>query len=312
MMEINTAKCVVCGGKELKVVDKQTQDYEYFVKPMRDLKIVYCKKCDSEFIYPRPTVEELISFYPLNYHTYNDDHGMIAGPLVRMRARVRARNFVRLIEPRPIRLFDVGTGDCRHFEHMKEFGDDFQFAGVEIKPEMVEAASKRGYQVQQGTLEEMDITSHKGAYDVVTMYQLVEHVLGPRMLFVKAFSLLKPGGYVLGQLPCRDSFERKIFGRYWSGYHYPRHIQMLSRQGLFGIIESAGFSEISIKSALHLIAGQSLQNFLVGKLGYRPKMTYGKVPIYSFILLCIAPFCLFEHLLGKGGMINFMARKPVD
>jgi SAM-dependent methyltransferase len=192
---------------------------------------------------------------------------------------------------------------------MSKYGE-FEFAGVEIKPEMVEAAAKRGYRVEPGTIESLDTTLYENRFDIVTMYQLVEHVLDPRLLFRKAFSILKPGGYVLGQLPSMDCIERLIFGRYWAGYHYPRHIQMITRNALRDLIREAGFVNVDVKSALHIHAAQSTQNFLIGTLGYHPKITYGKTPVYSSLLLLSAPFCLIEHLIDKGGMMNFMAKKP--
>jgi SAM-dependent methyltransferase len=310
-MNAPSTQCVICGGSDCYAVERQPSDYEYFVKPKRDLKVFHCRTCGSEFVYPRPTVDELVSFYPLDYHTYNDDHGFIAGALVSMRSKARARFFNKLFKTRPISLFDIGAGDCRHFKDMSKYGE-FEFAGVEIKPEMVEAAAKRGYHVESGTIESLDTTPYENYFDIVTMYQLVEHVLEPRLLFRKAFSILKPGGYIMGQLPSMDCIERQIFGRYWAGYHYPRHIQMLTRDALGNLIQNAGFTNVDIKSALHLHAAQSTQNFLIGKLGYHPKITYGKTPLYSSLLLLAAPFCLVEHLIDKGGMMNFMAQKPLS
>jgi SAM-dependent methyltransferase len=309
-MNSNSTQCVICGGLDNYRVDRQPDDYEYFVKPERDLSVYRCRTCGSEFVYPRPTADELVSFYPNNYHTYNDDHGFIAGTLVALRSKARARFFNQLIKTRPIHLFDVGAGDCRHFKDMSQYGS-FEFAGVEIKPEMVEAAAQRGYRVEPGTIEDLDTTPYENRSDIVTMYQLVEHVLDPQLLFRKALSILKPGGYIVGQLPSMDCLERHVFGRYWAGYHYPRHIQMLTRKALAALIAQSGFSNVEVTSALHIHAAQSAQNFIIGALGYRAKMIYGKTPIYSSLLLLAAPFCLAEHLIGKGGMMNFIARKPI-
>jgi SAM-dependent methyltransferase len=308
--ENGSARCAICGGSDHYTIDGQPRDYEYFIEPKRGFKVLHCRTCGSEFVHPRPTVDEAVSFYPLDYHPYNDDLGIIAGPLVAMRSTVRAQFINKLIKSRPIHLFDVGTGDCRHFNDMKKYGD-YEFAGIEIKPEMVEAAARRGYRVELGSIEDLDTTPYENKFDMVTMFQLVEHALDPRLLFRKAFSILKPGGYIMGQLPNKDCIERMIFGRYWSGYHYPRHLQMLAPNALTDLICQSGFGDIEVRSALHLIAAQSVQNFLVGKLGYRPKMAYGKMPIYSLLLLLVAPFCLVEHAIGKGGMMNFMAMKPL-
>ncbi len=300
--------CVICGARSTGPLSAQPVDYEYSVQPARSLTVYLCHGCGSRFVHPRPTVEEMLSFYPSNYHAYHEDHGSVAGVLVARRSKARAGGYRRLVGKDPIRLFDVGTGDCRHFQDLSRYGR-FEFAGVELNPGMVEAARRRGYDVQQGTLEELDTCAYQGRFDLVTMYQLVEHVGDPRLLFDKALALLKPGGYVLGQLPCMDSLERRIFGRYWAGYHYPRHLQMFSKRGMRGLLEAAGFGEVSVSTALHLQAGLSLQNLLLGKMGYRPRMVYGKTPAYSLLLLAVTPFCAIEFLFRQGGMMNFRARR---
>jgi hypothetical protein len=108
-----------------------------------------------------------------------------------------------------------------------------------------------------------------------------------------------------------DSFERRIFGRYWAGYHYPRHLQMFTRWGLHSLLHQTGFSGVAVKGALHLQATISLQNFLVAKLGYQAKITYGKTPLYPLLMIAVAPYCIFEHLCGQGGMMDFKAQKPL-
>jgi len=301
--------CIICQQPHCAESAFQPADYEYRVLPIRPLRIYGCSSCGSQFIFPRPSVEEVISFYPDDYHAYHDDHGFVARILVKCRSAWRARQYMALIKERPIRLFDVGTGDCRHFDDLAERGS-FQFGGVEIKPEMAARARARGYDVITGTLESLDVKAHEEEYHLVTMYQLAEHVPDPIMLFRKAWTLLKPGGYVLGQLPCKDSWERRLFGRYWAGYHYPRHLQMFTKKALAQLLKGSGFSSISLQSALHLQAGLSLQNVVVGKLEHRTRMIHGKVPYYSALLLAVAPFCLLEYSCGRAGMINFRARKP--
>ena len=150
---------------------------------------------------------------------------------------------------------------------------------------------------------------HRGRYDLVSMNHLIEHVFDPLLLVERAFQLLRPGGYVLGQLPCLDGWERRIFGHNWGGYHFPRHLQGLSRNGLEHVLRSAGFEDIRITSALHLQTALSLQNTLV-HVGWKPKMRHGKCPLYSFLLLAAAPFEVAAWVAGRTGVINFHARKP--
>src|SRR6185369_5691375 len=109
---------------------------------------------------------------------------------------------------------------------------DLTFAGVEINPEMAERARAHGYDVETGTLERMDLTRHTGRYDIVSMNHVLEHVNDPREVVRRTHSLLKPGGWVVGQLPTKSSWEYRAFRGRWAGYHYPRHLQIFTREAL--------------------------------------------------------------------------------
>lgn len=302
-------KCIICGGEDAKYLTKQPEDYEYSVKPSRNFREIRCSTCSSTFLYPRPTVDELISFYPEDYWAYHKGHGLITEMLLSLRSKFRAWQISKIAEGRPLNVFDVGTGDCSHFDALKRYGN-FTFAGVEINPEMANLAREKGYEVEEGILEDIDITHYKEKFDIANVYHIIEHVLYPKLFLEKIYSLLRPGGYVIGQLPCMDGLEQKIFGRYWAGYHYPRHLQVFSRKGIEDILKGVGFEDISVRTALNVQPAISLQNFLVGKLKYKTKMISGKTPIYTVILMFIAPFCIMEYALDNGCIINIRAVKP--
>jgi SAM-dependent methyltransferase len=301
-----TSQCPVCGSERSRLRRSDVEDFEYFVEPSQHLVVQECVDCVSQFLHPRPGVEELVGFYPPSYHAYNENHGRVATMLVRTRARVRARQYQRLFGGPRGRLFDVGTGDCRHFDELRRFCD-IECAGVELNPAVAEQGRARGYDVAVGTLETMDLTGHVGRYDLVSMNHVLEHVLEPRVAADRARQLLRPGGHLVGQLPTVTSWEARIFGRRWGGYHYPRHLQMFSREGLARSLASAGFADIHIRSAPHIQTAVSLQNTLVSR-GWRPEMSYGKTPAYSALLVAVAPFELVAYACDRGGIIDFSAR----
>jgi SAM-dependent methyltransferase len=257
-------------------------------------------------LYPRPIESELPSFYPADYHAYNENHGRLAKLLVAIRARSRARTYGQLIAHSPGRIFDVGTGDCRHFDELRRY-IDLECAGVEIQPDVAAVGRARGYDVIEGTLEAADLTGHIGKYDVVSMNHVLEHVVEPRIMLERARDLLRPGGYVIGQLPTVTSWELKLFRQNWGGYHYPRHLQIPSKSGLRQLLQVVGFAEIRIRSAPHIQTTISLQNTLV-RAGWRPRMEYGKTPLYSTLLATALPFETVAWLCDEGGIINFQAR----
>ncbi len=304
------SNCPVCNSPEVGLFRADVIDFEYAVKPARNFFEGQCKACTSEFIFPRPTDEEIRSFYPSNYHAYHDDHGLVARMLVSIRSRLRARYYRTFTDTATsTRVFDVGTGDCRHFDALKLHGD-FDFLGVEINPEIAEIARSRGYNVATGTLETIDIAKLIGSCDVISMNHVIEHVSEPNVMVCRAFQMLKPGGAVVGQLPSNSCWEARFFGKYWAGYHFPRHLQCFSRPGLRTLLEDAGFADVKIMSAPHLQSALSVQNTLIGS-GWRPEMKFGKTPVYSLLLLAVVPFELLAYFFGQTGIINFEARKPM-
>jgi SAM-dependent methyltransferase len=302
--------CPICGSERTSLYRSDVVDLEYFIAPPRPFAMQKCRSCGSEFLDPRPLESELPPFYPSDYHAYNHNHGAVARLLVQFRARSRARSYGRLIQGKRGRLFDVGTGDCRHFDELRRFLD-LECAGVEIQPDVVTKGRSRGYDVIEGTLETADLVGHLGKYDIVSMNHVLEHVVYPRIMLERARDLLRPGGYLIGQLPTVSSWEKKLFGRNWGGYHYPRHLQIPSKTGLSELLEQVGFSSISIRSAPHIQTTISLQNTLVRR-GWRPQMQNGKTPIYGLLLMAALPYESVAWGCDRGGIIDFQAQKPLD
>jgi len=299
--------CPVCGSDNTVAWRNDLEDFEYGVQPVVRYALRRCSACTSGFLSPRPDPAVMASFYPDDYHAYHADHGAVAKLLVGLRAKGRSRYYAKLA-PGKGRLFDVGAGDCRHFDALAEHSE-LTFSGVDLKPEMVEKARARGYDVTLGMLETMDISTHLAQYDIVSMNHVAEHVLDPDVLFERSLALLKPGGYAVGQLPTISCWESAIFGRYWGGHHYPRHLQDISRQGLAGALRRAGFTAVRVISVPHIQTALSVQNWLIGH-GWRPAMTHGKSPLYGLFLVAVLPFEALAFAAGKGGIVNFEARRP--
>jgi hypothetical protein len=141
------------------------------------------------------------------------------------------------------------------------------------------------------------------------MNHVLEHVIHPRTMLERAYDLLRPGGQIIGQLPTVSSWERRLFGRNWGGYHYPRHLQIPSRTGLANLLGEVGCRDVKIRAAPHIQTTISLQNTLIRR-GWRPRMQYGKTPIYTLLLVTALPYEALAWACDKGGIIDFRAQKP--
>ncbi|MEE2678459.1 MAG: class I SAM-dependent methyltransferase [Myxococcota bacterium] len=300
--------CVVCGSGEAHTSVSDPIDYEYAVVPENRFEYRRCESCDSEWLFPRPSDAEIAAFYPEGYHAYNDDHGIVARLLVGMRSAVRGRKYRSLLPNGRGSLFDVGAGDTRHFRELAQYAD-FEFSGVEIQPDVAARAREQGYDIATGTLETMDVTPHEGRHDIVSMNHVIEHVADTIEVMSKIQRMLRPGGWVIGQLPTNTGWESRVFGSTWAGYHYPRHLQVFSRKGLASLLERTGFTNTKIQSYPHCQIAISVQNALL-EWGWKPRMEFGRSPIYGVLLAASLPFEVLAAVCNRSGVINFSARKP--
>ncbi len=308
MADMQAASCQACGAPLTQVSLAHPVDYEYGVVPSEDYRYLRCGRCASEWLDPRPTDAQLPAFYPDNYHAHNDDHGLVAGTLVRLRGWLRGRKYRALLPDRKQgALFDVGAGDCRHFDELQRYAD-WEFAGIEIQEPVAEMARQRGYDIETGVLENMDMTRHLGRYDVVSMNHVLEHVREPGEVLARCYALLKPGGYLIGQQPTNSTWET-VFGDAWAGYHYPRHLQVFSRNGLRTLMQEKGFSDISITAAPHCQTAISMQNAALAR-GWSLQLDHGRSSIYGLLLLLSLPAEFIAWITGKSGTIDFIGRRP--
>lgn len=300
--------CSCCGSKDFVNAIENPIDYEYGLINEQTLSYRQCLSCDTEWLVPRPDEDAIKSFYPEDYHAYHENHDLIASTLVNLRAVIRRRYYSKLTpDYAQVRLFDVGSGDCRHFHELQKTGR-YICSGIEINEDMVRVGREQGFEIFSGTLENLEVDNQENKYDIITMYHVLEHVEEPDIVMEHVFRMLRPGGFVIGQLPVKDSWEHKIFEDKWAGYHYPRHLQIFSRNGLKALFENAGFTKILFKSTPHCQTAISIQNKLMS-MGIRLSLRGGRSSIYPVLLALSLPFELLVTLIDKGGTMDFTCQK---
>ena len=78
------------------------------------------------------------------------------------------------------------------------------------------------------------------SFDVITCFDVLEHLYEPRQVMARVGEWLKPGGIFYVLVPNVDSAEARVFGSYWHGLELPRHLFHYSPASLKFLAESAG------------------------------------------------------------------------
>lgn len=204
--------------------------------------VVQCSHCSLVYQNPQPTLDELFTiYYPAGYDQYITSVYETRGWLQRrdrshgLHKRCRAVND---FHPTRGRILDVGCSTGYFLHTISQYGWEIQ--GVEPGREAADYASTQlGVPVLNGTL--FDARFDRSTFDVVTLWDVIEHVPDPAGNLREINRILKPGGLLVIATPQLDSLDARLFGRFWIGYELPRHLTIFSRQTLTEMAGGAGF-----------------------------------------------------------------------
>jgi SAM-dependent methyltransferase len=81
-----------------------------------------------------------------------------------------------------------------------------------------------------------------GAFDIITMWNVLEHFDKPIANLRYAYHLLHDGGWLVLSIPNLESLDARLFGAYWVGWDLPRHLYLFPRRVLRNILTQIGFT----------------------------------------------------------------------
>jgi ubiquinone/menaquinone biosynthesis C-methylase UbiE len=135
------------------------------------------------------------------------------------------------------RLLDVGAYTGVFVDIAAQHG--WNAWGVEPSAWAVEEAQAQGLQMIPGTLEAAGLAAE--SFDVVTMWDVIEHVTSPLATLQAAQRVLKPGGYLVVHTMDLNSLFARLAGRRWPWF-MEMHLTYFTRQTLGAMLERAGFT----------------------------------------------------------------------
>jgi SAM-dependent methyltransferase len=236
--EVEEIPCPLCGCKKNNLYDRN-----------KEWKIVKCNDCDFCYTNPRPTPESLPGFYDAAYFKderhrakfFNEDGTSITKGSENFSGRIQEiENFMSSRG----KLLEIGAARGYFLQAMRELGWDVR--GVEISDDAVAFAQQHfGINLFHGTIEQYDI---ENGFDVVCMYQTLEHVADPAYLVERSLELLTSGGLFVAEVPNLDAFELKYSAeRRKLSYDLPRHLNHFTADTLQTLLKKRGFKVELIK-----------------------------------------------------------------
>jgi len=242
-MGLRYVKCNLCGSRSYSKLFT-VKGRSKFSYPF-PLAYVKCKRCGLVFTNPRPDRKEILKQYDSEH--YRSSIIPKNNYILRREidADIRKISFLERFKKKG-RLLDVGCaqGFFIYIARMK----GFKVYGVET--------SKRTSSFAKNTLK-LDVFNmsfekaklKENYFDVITAFNLIEHLENPLGFLKKCYSLLKKHGILVIATPSLDSLHFKILGKRWECASDPaQHLYLFNKKTLSMLAKKAGFKIRHLKS----------------------------------------------------------------
>ena len=265
--------CPACGGIDVQIRFADCRDL-LFAAP-GEFRVAECAGCGALFCDPQIRPDQFDTYYLASYYPAAEQ----------IRARLRAKRFTRWALRRfwgpaardtavrraarrivslfsiqlrmapPVqgagRLLEVGCSSGEKLFLLRDCG--WQAEGIEPSSDAHAEAEKLGLPAQRCPLEDADLPN--GAYDVIQLTHVLEHLIDPVGCLLKLRDALAPGGKILLTLPNGHGLGLRLFGRYWQGLDLPRHCVVYTPRALRALCSRVG---LEVRQVRNLVSPEAI------------------------------------------------------
>jgi SAM-dependent methyltransferase len=274
-------------------------------------RLVQCSVCGLIYLNPRPAMQQMGQYYPADYRPYIAAVQSARNRVSRLDAsyglykRLRA---VEILQP-PGRLLDIGCGSGDFLAFARRHGWEAQ--GVEVEARAASfCRDELGLPVVTGDFVRSNLPA--GHFDVITMWNVFEHLHEPTAALREVGRVLRPGGLFVSASPDVGSLDARIFGPAWIGYDMPRHLYTFSEATLSRMLAQAGFHVVRRRclESSHFVFFFSLDFWLQDRLYLkRARPWVSELANSRLVRLLMAPYFRVVDALVKGPVVTTFARQ---
>ncbi len=264
---LETVPCNICGSIEAHILQPaqydihslQQQDFTRTFSSSSDERLnhqlVACARCGLQYVSPRLRARAVLEGY-----SGGSDEQFVSQALGREITFAKSLDAIESLWNRePGRLLDIGTGGGSFPFIASKRG--WQADGCEPNRWLCDwALENYGLPIRQGTVFEQAYPAK--SYDVVTLWDVLEHTPDPKTEIREIHRLLKDDGLLVINYPDIGSWIARLMGRSWV-FLLDVHLYYFTRATIRKLLEDAGFDIVRIRPhfqrlALGYVLGRAL------------------------------------------------------
>jgi SAM-dependent methyltransferase len=179
---------------------------------------------------------DLGRYYPTTYRDYKPVVLNILSAFYRVRARQWSNSF-----PQPGEALEVGCGPGIMSNVLQQLG--WKVTGLERTEEAAQVGRKLfGLNVLAAEVEDLPPIRQ---YDLIILFQVLEHMPNPVATVSECARRLKPGGRIIISVPNFASWQSHFGRAAWLHLDVPRHLFHFSGTSLGMLLKRVGLSNVS-------------------------------------------------------------------
>ncbi len=296
MLEI----CKICGSSKTE-----------FIGFKNNSRLIRCKQCGVIYVESPPSWDIIESRYNNDYHCYSE--------AVSLPKEIIYDYFLKEIKRiKGLKILDVGCGMGEFLELVVD--NEGKPYGIEFSDYASDFVAKKGIKVCNQNAEGKFCYDSK-LFDIVTMWDVIEHLYNPGKALSEINRVLKKDGFLILSTPNFSGLTRLLFGFNAYQISLPEHLFYFNLDSIKNILNKHGFRIIKAKSIhlfltnffsfkkngiLHNEVESKPKNFLLSK--YLKLIIQNKIIKYFFVY-SIKLIDLFLDFFKRGDLILIYARK---
>jgi SAM-dependent methyltransferase len=255
---LESVPCNICGSLEAHILQAPKYDLESMAgvdftrtfssssdEPLNH-QLVVCAQCGLQYVNPRLRADAVLEGYE-----EGTDEQFVSQSQAREITFARCLDIIERIWRRPPgRLLDIGTGGGSFLHVASQRG--WRAEGCEPSRWLcLWGREQYGLSIRQGTVFDQKYPSK--AFDVVTLWDVLEHTPDPKTQVRETHRLLKEEGLLVVNYPDIGSWIARLMGRSWV-FLLDVHLFYFTRATIRKLLEDAGFEVVKVRPHFQRLA----------------------------------------------------------